>query len=225
VTEIAGINGSVVKRCKYDAFGNIVLETGPTIPGGFTYTVRERHYRSGLYYYRARFYDPTLGRFITQDPADHFDSANLYAYVGNDPVNLIDPFGLFWQYSQSTGQMTYVDNKPGESSYVDTGYSGHDEGVNTPDMQSVPFVGPIPQGTYAIGEAYYHKRPDGSGLGPVTMNLDPNKATDTFDRDLFRIHGDNGRGDKSASEGCIVLPRKTRDRINDSTDRKLKVVR
>jgi RHS repeat-associated protein len=94
VTEIAGINGSVVKTYKYDAFGNIVLETGPAIPGGFTYTGRELHSRSGLYYYRARFYDPRIGRFITQDPIGHLGGVNLYAYVRNEPVRFRDPLGL-----------------------------------------------------------------------------------------------------------------------------------
>ena len=49
-----------------------------------------------LYYYRARYYDPTLERFISEDPIE-FESNdfNFYRYVGNDPVNLVDPEGLF----------------------------------------------------------------------------------------------------------------------------------
>jgi RHS repeat-associated protein len=51
---------------------------------------------SGLYYYRARMYSPTLGRFLQPDPSGSDGSAtNLYAYVGNDPVNLADPTGLW----------------------------------------------------------------------------------------------------------------------------------
>jgi RHS repeat-associated protein len=61
---------------------------------GFTFTSRERHARSGLYYYRARFYSPVLGRFLSPDPIGHLGGVNLYAYVLNDPVNLIDPLGF-----------------------------------------------------------------------------------------------------------------------------------
>jgi hypothetical protein len=62
VLGLATFGGSVVKTYKYDSFGNIKQETGLTVNHGFTYTSRERHSRSGLYYYRARWYSPTLGR-------------------------------------------------------------------------------------------------------------------------------------------------------------------
>ncbi len=45
-------------------------------------------------YFGARYYDPTIGRFITQDPSGMIDGPNLYVYVGNDPVNLVDYWGL-----------------------------------------------------------------------------------------------------------------------------------
>ena len=48
----------------------------------------------GLWYYKARMYEPELGRFLQPDPIGYDDSPNLYAYVLNDPINLIDPLGL-----------------------------------------------------------------------------------------------------------------------------------
>ena len=51
------------------------------------------------------------------------------------------------------------------------------------------------------------------------MSLTPQAGTDTFERDLFRIHGDNATND--ASQGCVILNRTIRNQINQSTDRVL----
>jgi RHS repeat-associated protein len=55
---------------------------------------RERDAGGSLYYYRARTYDPDVGRFTGKDPAGMADGTSLYAYVGNNPVNFGDPSGL-----------------------------------------------------------------------------------------------------------------------------------
>ena len=87
--------GAVVHEYRYDAWGNI--ETGATEPG-YAFTGREWDPETGLYYYRARYYDPKIGRFISEDPlpieARPFEELNNYAYVANNPVNFIDPAGL-----------------------------------------------------------------------------------------------------------------------------------
>jgi RHS repeat-associated protein len=98
IAEITDIYQNTVKTYDYDAFGNILGEDGSLAHNAFTYTAREYHPRSGLYYYRARWYDPEIGRFITQDPIGFLGGMNLYVYVGNDPVTYIDPLGLWtWQ--------------------------------------------------------------------------------------------------------------------------------
>jgi RHS repeat-associated protein len=59
---------------------------------------------TGLYYVRARYYSPTLGRFLQADPIGIAGGRNLYAYVGNDPINLIDPLGLSADESAQSAQ-------------------------------------------------------------------------------------------------------------------------
>jgi RHS repeat-associated protein len=97
VTSITDSNNNIVQSYQYDSFGNIVNQTGSTPNGGqaltqpYTYTGREYDPETGLYYYRARYYDPKIGRFLQEDPV--WD-VNLYPYVGNNPLNWVDPWGL-----------------------------------------------------------------------------------------------------------------------------------
>jgi RHS repeat-associated protein len=76
---------------QYDAFGN--LQVGGAYEG-YAFTGREWDPETGLYYYRARYYDPKIGRFISEDPIGFEAGINFYAYVSNNPVNWVDPFGL-----------------------------------------------------------------------------------------------------------------------------------
>jgi RHS repeat-associated protein len=73
------------------------IETNPNVDFRYGYTGREWDEETGLYYYRTRYYDPTNGRFISEDTIGfNGGDANLYRYVGNNPVNLIDPYGRSW---------------------------------------------------------------------------------------------------------------------------------
>ena len=86
--------GTVQTDYTYEPFG-ATTSSGTPNPNPFQYTGREND-GMGLYYYRARYYHPRLQRFISQDPIGFIGKdTNLYGYVWNNPVNLIDPFGLY----------------------------------------------------------------------------------------------------------------------------------
>src|SRR5438093_414036 len=65
-------------------------------------------------YCRARYYHPGLARFMSEDPIGFLGGdVNLYAYVGGNPLTFIDPHGLDWIWSQSLGELFYLDNETG----------------------------------------------------------------------------------------------------------------
>lgn len=85
--------GATAERYRYSPFG----ESGDASPLGnpYRYTSRRLDDETGLYYYRARYYSASLGRFLQPDPIGYGDGLNMYAYVGNDPLNFVDPLGLY----------------------------------------------------------------------------------------------------------------------------------
>jgi RHS repeat-associated protein len=84
-------NGTVQTTYSYDLYGSTTASGISTNP--FQYTGREND-GIGLFFYRSRYYIPTLQRFIAEDPIGFIGGLNLYGYVGNNPINFVDPFGL-----------------------------------------------------------------------------------------------------------------------------------
>jgi RHS repeat-associated protein len=84
-------SAAVLQTCAYDAFGNLL--TAPDPANNRQFLTKEED-PSGLIYFGARYYDPSIGRFITQDPSGMVDGPNMYLYVGNSPLEYVDLWGL-----------------------------------------------------------------------------------------------------------------------------------
>jgi RHS repeat-associated protein len=93
VTGLVRTDGTIANQYDYHPFGER-RSAMEAVYNPLQYSARELDTETGLYYYRARYYDPELERFISEDPAGLSGGMNLYAYVGNDPVNGRDPLGL-----------------------------------------------------------------------------------------------------------------------------------
>jgi RHS repeat-associated protein len=86
-------SGQVVQRLDYDEFGRITLDSNPGFqPFGFAGGIQDLH--TGLIHFGGREYDPETCRWTTKDPIGFRGGGNLYVYVSNDPINLLDPSGL-----------------------------------------------------------------------------------------------------------------------------------
>ena len=86
--------GTVANTYDTEAFGHFETRLEAVV-NPYTFTAREFDPESGLHFYRARYYDPLAGHFLSEDPIG-FEGAdwNLYRYVYNNPTNLVDPNGL-----------------------------------------------------------------------------------------------------------------------------------
>lgn len=91
---------TIESSLEYDSFANITHEETSAVDHVFGYTGRERDEETGMHFYRARYFDPVVGRFISEDPiAFEAEDANLYRYVGNASTYGIDPMGKATEYT------------------------------------------------------------------------------------------------------------------------------
>ncbi|MNK88223.1 tRNA(Glu)-specific nuclease WapA precursor [compost metagenome] len=128
VVQIIDENGTVVNKYQYDEWGNI-LQQEEKVPNSFKYAGELQDEETGLYYLRARYYDPSIGRFISKDTYEgdvsNPLSQNQYTYVENAPLNNVDPTGNWCE--SADGKYAHPggcdDGKTGKKRFSGKGYS------------------------------------------------------------------------------------------------------
>jgi len=92
ITSLSSSAGALTQTYTFDSFGNQTASSG-SLTNSFRYTGREFDAETSLYYYRARYYDPNAGRFMSEDSVRFLAGPNFYTYVTNNPVVHRDPSG------------------------------------------------------------------------------------------------------------------------------------
>ena len=136
----------------------------------------------------------------------------LLVWLGGRDPGLHRPVPLpdtCFAYEQATGNIFEVAG--GGRDLIDTGYSGSDQhgGKNNPLAQCVQDIGPLPRGRYTI-------KPPVAGPSPLSLPLTPAPDNEMCGRSGFLIHGDSIAQPGTASHGCIIVRRPTRQHIADS---------
>ncbi len=205
ITSLTNSTGALADSYIYNAFGTQVATTGSLV-NPFQYTARELDNETGLYYYRARYYDPQVGRFTSEDPIKFDGGINFYRYVRDNPTNYVDPLGrAFCFFFVRAGRLVCYDNSRDNLLLDIPVASGNNGGgsqcKNNPKCERDRDRGPIPSGWWEWTDDPTSK-PNGKVLVPMA-------GTDTFGRDLFRTHSCKNAFGPSAtspfcSAGCIT---------------------
>jgi RHS repeat-associated protein len=149
----AADRGKVVEHRQYDAYGRILRRTTSPVAGSpvtagvgvdFGYAGRPLEERTGLSDNRARWYEPGTGRFVNEDPSGFKGGdANLFRYVGNDPLNRIDPSGLIAKWAQPASRASVP-----ATGWAAVGQGGVSASGITPRQPSA--VAPTSMPTYSL---------------------------------------------------------------------------
>jgi len=149
-TSLMSASGTITVDYKYDAFGNqaapIQNDTNP-----FRYAGEYTDSETGMIYLRARYYDPSLGRFISEDPIK--DGLNWYAYCGGNPVMFIDPSGLKFTFDNIDDANLFCEN-----AITIGGYDGY-------------YIDTLDDGTYIMLDNYNGTINGGSETFRGEMNI------------------------------------------------------
>lgn len=178
IIAISDVSGNVTTINRYDEYG----KPQATNAGRFQYTGQMWLGEVGLYYYKARMYAPHLGRFLQTDPIGHRGGINLYAYVGNDPVNFSDPLGLLQSCWMQNNQDGYTYTIPGATPEDDV------QGVvaNTYSEKCANFeMASFPAAPQQSGEIVVVAKPQSNGCATPSISTAQRKAAQNGNRSGF----------------------------------------
>jgi RHS repeat-associated protein len=153
VTSLSNGSGTLANTYTFDSFGKLNASTGSLV-NPFQYTGRESDQETGLDHYRARYYDQSIGRFISEDPIQFDAGFNFYAYVSNRPTMLTDPTGLAQcLYEVGKGTLTCVSSTdPFGNPQIQIDASSGLGGCKNASHCHLPYLGPIEPGKYQMNK-------------------------------------------------------------------------
>jgi RHS repeat-associated protein len=111
VSSLTNTTASLAQTYTYDSFGKLTSSSG-SLTNPFQYTGRELDSETGLYFYRARYYDSNSGRFLGEDPIRFDGGINFYVYAKNNPANFEDGTGLCPAPPKCFAQLKYRSTEP-----------------------------------------------------------------------------------------------------------------
>jgi len=203
IRELTDSSGAVQARYDYDPYGRRTKLSG-NVDADFVFTGHYYHQLSGLHLALSRAYDAGLGRWISRDPIGEKGGINLYGYVFNNPISLVDPLGLLVDayLNEAQGIVTVIDRDTGQVAAF-TGGSGLNGTSywNNWTKEGESNAGPLPRGDYDILNRIQGGNPALDGVPAWALDLEDSHPLDDvargYGRGAFRFHfGD--------STGCIT---------------------
>ncbi len=216
IREVTSIAGTVIEHRVFDSFGNLTQATdGSSNPitaddllTAVTFTGQFYDADAELLQYRARWYDATVGRFLSEDPAGFVDGTNLSAYVNNSPVMLIDPSGL------SSQNVVFGDHNNGSG--LGTSHGGHSTGKSnpapkyenvyrsTPSQLATSITSPTSSGGYSAFDFLFDTNTSGFATSPLPGSTRSEARTQTWVENAGAIWGSAQAGAGQSPAGQFL---------------------